>query len=160
MCRHCATLAILLVLLCGCGSKIVEGTEITYRGTVIDRALAPVEERPYSIMEETRAYIGIEEADGTPHCFWEAKGSGDDWPAVFVGDAVEITVATEASTGYSVVIGITVLEKGERHLDWEEKNGAQIQAEDVGRPLLFCIRRNFSVMRSGIYCPRAKKSLA
>ena len=120
--------ALLLTLVCifslsACGkSRIVEGTEITYRGTVIDRALSPVEERPYSFMEEVRAYIGIEEEDGTPHCFWQVKGKEYDWPKVFIGDTVEIAVAAEAASGRTVVVEITVLEKGERHLEWEEKN--------------------------------------
>ncbi len=115
-------LAVVMLFLPGCGqSSIVEGTEITYRGEVIDRALAPVVEKPYSFMEETRAYIGIKEPNGTAHCFWEAKRKQYDWPNAFVGDTVEITVATEKRTGWTVVVELTVLEKGKRHLEWEQK---------------------------------------
>lgn len=120
--RLLVILAVVALFLSGCGqSPIVEGTEITYRGVVIDRALAPVVEKQYSIMEETRAYIGIKETNGTAHCFWEAKGKRYDWPKAFVGDTVEITAATEKGTGWTVVVEITVLEKGELHLQWEQK---------------------------------------
>jgi hypothetical protein len=115
-------LAVLLILLCSCtgGSGIVEGTEITYRGTVTDRALSPVEEKPYSFMEETRAYIGFEDEAGALHCFWERKGgAAEEWPKVFPGDLAEITVATEAGSGLTVVVRITLLEKGDLHRHYE-----------------------------------------
>ena len=63
-------IALLLVLVCvlglvGCSSKLVEGSEKTYSGTVTDRAMSVVNEGD----RQGRSYIIISTGD-EDICFW------------------------------------------------------------------------------------------
>ena len=64
-------IALLLVLVCvlglvGCSSKLVEGSEKTYSGTVTDRAMSVVNEGD----RQGRSYIIISTGD-EDICFWQ-----------------------------------------------------------------------------------------
>lgn len=66
-------IALLLVLVCvlglvGCSSKLVEGSEKTYSGTVTDRAMSVVNEGD----RQGRSYIIISTGD-EDICFWLTK---------------------------------------------------------------------------------------
>ena len=59
---------VLLLSLVACGTKLVEGSEKTYYGTVIDRAMSVVNEGD----RHGRAYISIS-TDNEDILFWLAK---------------------------------------------------------------------------------------
>ena len=97
--------ALLLLLVCmlglvGCSSKLLEGSEKTYSGTVTDRAMSVVNEgdrrgRPYIIISTGNEDI----------CFWFAKNFETN---AKVGDKVIIESAIEEQTNLLVATSITV----------------------------------------------------
>ena len=93
-------LAFLLALV-GCGSKLVEGSEQTWSGTVTDRGMSVVKEgdrtgRPYLLIMSD----GQEEI-----CFWLLENC--ETPAG-IGDRVTVESAIEADTGLLVATQITL----------------------------------------------------
>ncbi len=114
---------LMTALLCGCRSSIIEGTEITVRGVVTDTSYATLEEKPYGILEKAYPRILVESEDGETYGFFKMRGY--DLATAFPGDTVEIRGGTEKGSGLTVAVEITVLEKGEWHLNWEAKNAAE-----------------------------------
>ena len=102
-------IALLLVLICVCGlvgcgsSKLVEGSEKTYYGTVTDRAMSVVNEGD----REGRPYIIISTDDNTEICLWFVK---DCETSAKIGDVVTIESAIEEQTDLRVAISVTVNE--------------------------------------------------
>ena len=102
-------IAIVLVMICmlalvGCGSsKLVEGSEKTYYGTVTDRAMSVVNEGD----REGRPYITISTDDNTEICFWFVKDCESN---AKIGDVVTIESAIEEQTDLLVAISVTVNE--------------------------------------------------
>ena len=117
--RRILCLLPLMLLLCGCRASIIAGSEITVRGVVTDTSYATVEEKPYGIMEKAYPRILLETEKGEIYGFF--KRNGTDPATCFPGDTVEIRGGTESGSGLTVATEITVLEKGERHLEWEAK---------------------------------------
>ncbi len=98
-------IALLLVLVCvlglvGCCSKLVEGSEKTYSGTVTDRAMSVVNEGD----RQGRSYIIISTGD-EDICFWLTK---DCEANAKIGDEVIIESAIEEQTDLLVATSITV----------------------------------------------------
>ena len=114
---------LMTALLCGCRSSIIEGTEITVHGVVTDQAWGIVVEKQHHFQEEGRLYTTVKTEDGEIRMFWHANGY--DLATAFPGDTVEIRGGTEKGSGLTVAIEITVLEKGERHTEWESKQAAE-----------------------------------
>ena len=110
-------------LLCGCHSSIIAGTEITVHGVVTDTSYATVEEKPYGIFEKAYPRILLKTESGETYGFFKVRGY--DPATCFPGDTVEIRGGTDKSSGLTVAIEITVLEKGERHTEWESKQAAE-----------------------------------
>ena len=97
--------ALLLSLVCmlglvGCSSKLVEGSEKTYSGTVTDRAMSVVNEGD----RQGRSYIIISTGNDDI-CFWLAKECETN---AKIGDKVIIESAIEEETNLLVAISITV----------------------------------------------------
>lgn len=107
----------------GCRASIIEGTEITVRGVVTDTSYATVEEKPYGIFENAYPRILVKSEDGETHGFFKVRGY--DLATAFPGDTVIIRGGTEKGSGLTVAVEITVLEKGEWHREWEEKQTAE-----------------------------------
>lgn len=85
---------------------LVEGSEKTYYGTVVDRAISEVvigDRHP-------RPYIGVRFPDGAEVCFWEHKDCRTD---AKIGDRVTIESAIEEGTGLLIAVRVTVHEQGE-----------------------------------------------
>ncbi|MBO5256214.1 MAG: hypothetical protein J6C42_01770 [Clostridia bacterium] len=100
-------IAFLLVYICvgfmvGCDNKLIEGSEKTYTGTVVDRAMSPVNEGDWF----GRSYITLL-ADDETHCFWLREDCEN--PAR-IGDRVIIESAVEEYSNLLVAISITVIE--------------------------------------------------
>ena len=99
--------ALVLAVICmlamvGCGSsKLVEGSEKTYYGTVTDRAMSVVNEGD----REGRPYIIISTDDNTEICFWFVK---DCESSAKIGDVVTIESAIEEQTELLIAISVTV----------------------------------------------------
>ena len=90
--KRLVTLLLLLVCilaLAGCGSKLVEGSEKTYSGTVTDRAMSVVNEGN----RQSRAYITIS-TDEEDICLWLTK---DCETNAKIGDKVIVESAIEGS---------------------------------------------------------------
>ena len=102
-------IALLLVLICVCGlvgcgsSKLVEGSEKTYYGTVTDRAMSVVNEGD----REGRPYIIISTDDNAELCFWFVKKCES---SAKIGDVVTIESAIEEPTDLLVALSVTVNE--------------------------------------------------
>ena len=102
-------IALVLTVICmlalvGCGrSKLVEGSEKTYYGTVTDRAMSVVNEGD----REGRPYIIISTDDNTEICLWFVK---DCETSAKIGDVVTIESAIEEQTDLLVAISVTVNE--------------------------------------------------
>lgn len=114
---------LMTVLLCGCRASIIAGSEITVRGVVTDTSYATVEEKPYGIFEKAYPRILVKTEGGETHGFFKVRGY--DPVTAFPGDTVEIRGGTDKSSGLTVAVEITVLEKGEWHREWEEKQTAE-----------------------------------
>lgn len=98
-------IALLLVLVCvlglvGCSSKLVEGSEKTYSGTVTDRAMSVVNEGD----RQGRSYIIISTGD-EDICFWLTKACETN---AKIGDEVIIESAIEEQTDLLIATSITV----------------------------------------------------
>ena len=98
-------IALLLVLVCvlglvGCSSKLVEGSEKTYSGTVTDSAMSVVNEGD----RQGRSYIIISTGD-EDICFWLTK---DCETNAKIGDEVIIESAIEEQTDLLIATSITV----------------------------------------------------
>jgi hypothetical protein len=98
-------IALLLVLVCvlglvGCSSKLVEGSEKAYSGTVTDRAMSVVNEGD----RQGRSYIIISTGD-EEICFWLTK---DCETNAKIGDEVIIESAIEEQTDLLIATSITV----------------------------------------------------
>ena len=98
-------IALALILVCvlslvGCGTKLVEGSEKTYYGTVTDRAMSVVNEGN----RQGRAYISIS-TDNEEILFWLTK---DCETSAQIGDKVIIESAIEEQTNLLVATSITV----------------------------------------------------
>ena len=91
---------VLLLSLAACGNKLVEGTEKTYYGTVIDRAMSVVNEGD----KQGRAYISIT-TDTEDIQFWLTK---DCETNAKIGDKVTVESAIEEQTNLLVATSITV----------------------------------------------------
>ena len=87
------------VCLAGCGSKLVEGSQKTYCGVVVDRAMSVDHEGDI----RGRAYITVATEEGDI-CFWLARGCETD---AQVGDSVTVESAIEAQTQLLVAITVT-----------------------------------------------------
>jgi hypothetical protein len=92
-------------------------------GVVTDQAWGIVVEKQHHFQEEGRLYTTVKTEDGEIRMFWHANGY--DLATAFPGDTVEIRGGTEKGSGLTVAIEITVLEKGERHTEWESKQAAE-----------------------------------
>ena len=105
-----ATAAVALIcvfMLAGCvNNKPIEGTDATYYGTVVDRAMSKVNERDR--FDRGRAYIGIELEDGEGILFWLADGCES---SASIGDFVQIESAVEENTNLLVATEIIILQK-------------------------------------------------
>ena len=97
-----ALVLVLVLLLClaACGTKLVEGSEKTYYGTVTDRAMSVVNEGD----RQGRAYISIT-TDNEDIQFWLTK---DCETNAQIGDKVIIESAIEEQTNLLVATSITV----------------------------------------------------
>lgn len=96
---------ICVFMLTGCVSnKPIEGTEETYYGTVVDRAMSKVNEMDR--FDKGRAYISIELEDGETMLFWFANGCESD---ASIGDFVHIESSIEENTNLLVATEIIVL---------------------------------------------------
>ena len=98
-------IALLLVLVCvlglvGCSSKLVEGSEKTYSGTVTDRAMSVVNEGD----RQGRSYIIIS-TDEEDICLWLTK---DCETNAKIGDKVIVESAIEEQTHLLVATSVTV----------------------------------------------------
>lgn len=98
-------IALLLALACllglvGCSSKLVEGSEKTYSGTVTDMAMSVVNEGD----RHGRSYIIISTGD-EDICFWLTR---DCETNAKIGDKVIIESAIEEQTDLLVATSITV----------------------------------------------------
>ena len=99
------SIVLLLLLVCmlgtvGCRSKLVEGSEKTWSGTVTDRAMSVVNERD----RQGRSYIIITTGDEDV-CFWLRK---DCETNAKIGDRVTIESAIEEQTNLLVATRIAV----------------------------------------------------
>lgn len=95
-------LLLLVCMLCavGCSSKLVEGAEKTYSGTVTDRAMSVVNEGD----RKSRSYIIIT-TDDEALCFWLAK---DCETNAKIGDTVTVESAIEEGTNLLVATSVVV----------------------------------------------------
>ena len=101
--KRLVTLLLLLVCilaLAGCGSKLVEGSEKTYSGTVTDRAMSVVNEGN----RQSRAYITIS-TDEEDICLWLTK---DCETNAKIGDNVIVESAIAEQTNLLVATSVTV----------------------------------------------------
>ena len=96
---------LMLLAFTGC-SRIAEGTEMTRRGIVTDRAMSKVSNERFA---ESRAYITVAYEDGSADCCWAAKGS--DFPEeIDIGDRVEIVCGIEEESRLLVVIDVAEID--------------------------------------------------
>ena len=98
-----AILLLFIYILCfvACSTKLIDGTEKTYSGTVVDRAMGVVTEGD----RQGRAYIII--STGTEDiCFWFAKAYETD---AKIGDTVIIESAIENQTNLLIATKITII---------------------------------------------------
>jgi len=86
---------------------LVEGSEKTYSGTVVDSARSDIDNIPWT--RDDRAYIGVGFPDGTGACFWEHKNLETD---AKIGDRVTVESAIEEGTGLLIAVRVTVYEEG------------------------------------------------
>ena len=98
-------IALLLALVCvlslaACSGKLVEGSEKTYYGTVVDCAMGVINEGD----REGRAYISIT-TDSEVVQFWLTKDCETD---AQIGDKVIVESAIEEQTNLLVATNITV----------------------------------------------------
>ena len=84
-------------------SVLVDGSERTYYGTVIDQAMAMT-----GYKRDSRGYLGLEFDDGDGICVWEQK-MGERWQDVHIGDSVKVETAVEKRSGLVVALNVEVL---------------------------------------------------
>ena len=89
-----------ILSLFGCSSRLVEGSEKTYHGTVTDRAMSVVNEGD----RQGRAYISITTENENIQ-FWLAK---DCETSAKIGDKVIVESAIEKKTNLPVATSIIV----------------------------------------------------
>lgn len=108
--RRQGTIIVFLIcalLLSGCaGDKPRIGTEKTYYGTIVDRAMSVVDERAWP--KKSRSYVGIQFDNGEEELFWIATGCESE---AVQGDYVQIESAIEDNTGLLIATDIIILEK-------------------------------------------------
>lgn len=86
----------------GCANKLIEGSEKTYTGTVVDYAMSPVNEGDWFSLR----YITLF-ADDETHCIWLRE---DCECSARIGDRVVIESAVEEYSNLLVAISVTVIE--------------------------------------------------
>lgn len=91
---------VLLLNLAACSSRLIEGSEKTYYGTVTDRAMSVVKEGDH----QGRAYITIA-TDEEDVSFWLTK---DCETNAKIGDKVIIESGIEEQTNLLVATSVTV----------------------------------------------------